>query len=148
MVAAFSLCFALATAPSPAIDGGLWGTVLIVTQTSAGHASYGAGFVVDKSGLVVTNLHVLDDAQAVWALAYDPDKPPPAAVDGGLDRLMFERQADLIPVTVIRGDPVVDIAVVRLQKPARVTVLKLAAAAPSVGDDVLVVGHPLQSFGA
>lgn len=135
-----------AAAPDPAPAQSLHGVVLLVTTLKDGFASYGSGIVVDDQGDILTNLHVLDGATAVHALVYDPDKPSYAAVDGGLARLIFERERDLIPVRVVRGDPLLDLAVVRLEKPARILPMTLAGTLPAVGEPVIALGHPEQNF--
>src|SRR5262245_54307195 len=88
------------TGTTPDIGQSLFGVVLLVTDLGDGTASYGAGAVIDDRGNILTNLHVLDGARRVHALAYDPDKPSYAAIDGGLSRLVFERESDLLPVRV------------------------------------------------
>ncbi len=150
MLAAFGFVALLtsqsAVAPSAELQRGLFGTVLLVTTLDKGLASYGSGVVLNKEGLILTNLHVLDGARAVYALPYDPDKPSYTAVDGGLDRLVFERQKDLVAVSVIRGDPVLDLAVVRLEGPTSVGLIPIAQTEPAVGEPVVAIGHPEQNF--
>ncbi len=136
------------TPSAQALDVGqsLHGVVLLVTDLGGGLASYGSGVVVDEQGDVVTNLHVLEGAKAVRALVYDPDRPSYAAIDGGLPRVVFERERELIPVRMVRGDPLLDLAVVRLERPARVLPMPIAAAGPAIGDAVAALGHPEQNF--
>jgi S1-C subfamily serine protease len=124
----------------------LYGVVLLVVSLEGGLASYGSGVVVDDQGTVVTNLHVVDKGIGVHALTYDPDKPSYAAVDGGLPRLVFEREKDLIPVRIVRGDPILDLAVVRLEKPARVLPMKMAPRDAVIGEPIVALGHPEQNF--
>jgi S1-C subfamily serine protease len=131
---------------SPEIDRALAGVVLLVTSLEGGLSSYGSGIVLDKKGFVLTNLHVLDGAKAVYALPWDPSKPSYAAVDGGLSRLVFEREKELVPVTLVRGDPVLDLAVVRLDKGTPVVPMTLQTTEPAIGEEVMAVGHPEQNF--
>jgi S1-C subfamily serine protease len=155
MIAAGVLALALgvsAQAPttnvSPEIDRALAGVVLLVTSLDGGLSSYGSGIVLDKKGFVLTNLHVLDGAKAIHALVYDPSRPSYAAIDGGLPRLHFEREKELVPVRLVRGDPVLDLAVVRLEKkaPSPMSWLPLASKEPAVGEAVSALGHPQQNF--
>lgn len=120
--------------------------MLLVTSLDGGLSSYGSGIVLDDKGFVLTNLHVLDGARAVYALPWSPAVPSYAAIDGGLARLVFEREKELVPVTMIRGDPVLDLAVVRLDKPTAVVPMKLQASEPSIGEAVVAIGHPEQNF--
>lgn len=133
---------------SPEIDRALSGVVLLVTSLDGGLSGYGSGIVLDKKGFVLTNLHVLDGAKAVYAVPWDPAKPSYAAIDGGLARLVFERESELVPVTMIRGDPVLDLAVVRLDKPTAVVPMTLQTSEPAIGEPVMAVGHPEQISGA
>lgn len=135
-------------APSFDVERSMRGVVLLVTTLGEGAAGYGAGVVVDDTGNIVTNLHVLDGAKAIHALVYDPSRPSYAAVDGGLPRLHFEREKELVPVRLVRGDPVLDLAVVRLEKKptSPMSWLPLAAKEPAIGDAVSALGHPQQNF--
>ena len=150
MAPLLGLTLLLSTASTSDIEIGqsLHGVVLLVTQLGDGLASYGSGVVVDDQGDIVTNLHVLDGARSVHALVYDPARPSYAAVDGGLARLVFEREKELVPVRFVRGDPILDLAVVRLEKPARILPLPIAkgGAGVAVGDPVVALGHPEQNF--
>lgn len=129
-----------------ALETSLAGVVLLVTALDGGLSSYGSGIVLDTKGFVLTNLHVLEGAKAVYALPWNPDQPSYAAVDGGLQRLVFEREKELVPVTLISADPVLDLAVVRLDEPTPVIPMKLRTAEVSIGDGVIAVGHPEQNF--
>ena len=88
-----------------------------------GHGT-GSGVVVDASGDVVTNSHVIDHASKVTI-----------TMDGGEE----------IPARVIGRDPQTDLAVVRLQRvPARLVVARLGNSDQvEVGDWVLAIGSPL-----
>lgn len=140
------LLVAQAPASSSPITDALYGVVLLVTDQGNGAASFGSGLVIDQQGNVLTNLHVLNGAKSVRALTYDPSKPSYAAVDGGLPRIVFERERELVPVTIIRGDPVLDLAVVRLERGVTVRLLPRAEREPALGEEVIALGHGEQNF--
>ena len=83
----------------------------------------GSGFVIDRSGDIVTNDHVVADASAV--------------------RVGFSNNATY-PAKVLGTDPSTDVAVVRVDAPANA--LRLLAFADSsqaqVGDPVYAIGNP------
>jgi endonuclease G len=95
----------------------------------------GTGFLV-KDDVLVTNRHVLDkissgtrvleEGQAVVGFRWLADDfEPPEPITG-----------------VIAFDETFDVALLRVKPKAGRTLLKLAAAAPSVERDVAVIGHP------
>lgn len=101
-------CFAArADAPAPTFDveRALRGVVLLVATGHDDEVAFGAGVVFDEKGLVLTNLHVVAEARSIAALAYDPAALVSAAIDGGLSRVLFERERDLRRAVLVRGDP-------------------------------------------
>lgn len=87
--------------------------------------SAGSGFLVDASGLVVTNSHVVF-GQQVLAVTLD---------DG-----------TTLPARIVGADPVYDIAVIRIPPPKQgsLPVVELGdSSALDVGDEVFAVGDPL-----
>lgn len=86
--------------------------------------SAGSGFLVDASGLVVTNSHVVF-GQQVLAVTLD---------DG-----------TTLPARVVGADPVYDIAVIRIPAPKQgsLPVVELGdSSALDVGDEVFAIGNP------
>lgn len=86
--------------------------------------SAGSGFLVDASGLVVTNSHVVF-GQQVLAVTLD---------DG-----------TTLPARVVGADPVFDIAVIRIPPPKQgsLPVVELGdSSALDVGDEVFAIGNP------
>jgi S1-C subfamily serine protease len=86
-------------------------------------ASLGSGFVVDKSGRIVTNYHVIDGAQEV-EVNFSGD--------------------DRVPARVVGSDPSTDLAVLEIDAQARaLTPLPLGNSdAVRVGDSVVAIGNP------
>ena len=85
----------------------------------------GSGFVIDESGLVMTNHHVVDGAEAIRVRMHDG----------------HEYNAE-----VVASDPTTDVAVIRLDLPAgrRLTVAETGdSQSLRVGDWVLALGNPL-----
>lgn len=91
------------------------------TVDASGETSYGTGFVLGRSGLVVTNAHVVRGVSQVMV----------RTIDGAL----------LASVEVLEADADVDIAVLRVTG-LTAPPLEPAPAEPSVGTRVLAVGHP------
>lgn len=131
--------------PTP-IDQALASVLLLVTRKADGSGGFGAAVLVDDKGLALTNLHVVGDATRTLALGYDPTKPSYAAHDGGLARVAFEREDDLVDVRLVRGDPALDLALVKLARvPKGAQPARIAPAAPQLGAPVIAIGHPEQN---
>src|SRR5918994_1727599 len=83
----------------------------------------GSGFVLDKEGHVVTNQHVVDDAQSLNVTMRDGSR---------------------YDATVVGSDPSTDLAVIKVDAPAsKLTPLELGdSAAVRVGDAVIAIGSP------
>jgi putative serine protease PepD len=99
------------------------GVVSVHVRTGTGTAS-GTGFVVDRDGTIVTNAHVIGDAQEA-EVRFDDDAPVQAQVVG--------------------TDPSSDLAVLHVD-PAQAGTLHPLALAESddvrVGDSAIAVGYP------
>ena len=111
-------------------------TMKLDGDTLVDHAM-GTGFIVSKSGFVVTNRHVVEGADAVSVLLKDPSMKSIAITEEYQRR--FSRTA--VPVGI--GSPE-DLAVLKiLRPPDTLTALDLAASSdvePAL--DVLAIGHP------
>jgi S1-C subfamily serine protease len=86
-------------------------------------SSLGSGFVIDKSGRIVTNYHVIENAQRV-EVNFSGD--------------------DRVPARVVGSDPSTDLAVLEIDAQARaLTPLPLGNSdAVRVGDSVVAIGNP------
>jgi S1-C subfamily serine protease len=93
------------------------------TPDEGGEAT-GSGFVVDKQGTIVTNAHVVGDAQEV--------------------RVRFEEDGDLVDAEVVGTDPSTDVAVLKVDPDdADLQPLPLGSSADTqVGDAVVAIGNP------
>jgi S1-C subfamily serine protease len=89
--------------------------------------NYGAGVIVDRSGLVLTNLHVVADAQTVTVTPFGADPSPARVLD-------TDAELDLALLSVNVPSPLLEAA--RLG----------SAAALGVGDEVLAVGSPRKMY--
>jgi serine protease Do len=89
----------------------------------------GSGFIVDSSGYIITNNHVVDKADRIYVkLSNDPD-----AVPGDLGR----------PATVVGVDKDTDIAVIKIDTKEPLPTVKLGNSdGAQVGDWVLAIGSP------
>jgi serine protease Do len=89
--------------------------------------NFGSGVLVDPKGVVVTNYHVVEDAEQVEVQLYD-------------GRKFLSRD--------IKGDAKTDLAVVRLESKAPLPFLALGDSdAMEIGDRVLAVGAPFRLLG-
>jgi S1-C subfamily serine protease len=85
--------------------------------------SLGSGFVVDKDGYIVTNYHVIEDAQEI-EVNFSGD--------------------DRVPARIVGSDPSTDLAVLKIDAHSRaLTPLPLGNSdAVRVGDAVVAIGNP------
>ena len=85
--------------------------------------TYGSGFIIDSSGIIVTNKHVIDGALEIKVLFSDGDRVP----------------ARLVAVAAM-----LDLAVLKVDVDRQLPVLKWGnSEALQVGDAVLAIGNPL-----
>jgi serine protease Do len=83
---------------------------------------FGSGFIVDSKGIILTNYHVIDGAEAIEVRLTDGRRFTP---------------------TEIRGDRKTDLAVIKIQPDKPLSVLELGDSdSMEVGDRVLAVGAP------
>ncbi len=101
-------------------------TVIVKTKDSGGSVSSGSGFVVDPSGVIVTNLHVVEGADAIQIRFSSGDVYDVTGVRG------IDRKRDLVVLQV----PGFDLPVVRLGNSNKV----------KAGDRIVVIGTALGVF--
>jgi S1-C subfamily serine protease len=82
----------------------------------------GTGFTVDGQGFVVTNYHVVQSCGAVSYLLANSSS---------------------VDATVVASDPVNDLALLKLKKPAKVAAVFQEPEKLRAGDDIIVFGYPL-----
>jgi S1-C subfamily serine protease/Flp pilus assembly protein TadD len=98
------------------------GVVVIVAKSSTGF-NQGSGFIVDKSGVIVTNLHVVAGAEKINVRLKD---------------------GRLYPVTgIIEYDQMRDICVLKIDAPDLVTIPLGNSNSLKQGQKILVIGAPL-----
>lgn len=88
-------------------------------------ASYGTGFVVDKSGLLVTNYHVVSD------FVTEPKK----------NKIFVMVNDAPLSAQVLAVDVVHDLALIRIDKTFR-SALKFASKSPNQGEPIYSIGQP------
>lgn len=98
-----------------------------IVRIEAGSDKVGTGFVLDKGGLVATNLHVVAGESAIRIRLYDGTQ---------------------YPVMQIAGlDPARDLALLRIAPTKDLPTLKLGDSdAMSAGDPIFAIGNPLGVF--
>jgi serine protease Do len=85
--------------------------------------SLGSGFIIDKSGYIITNNHVIDNAEKIMVILYDDTS--------------FE-------ATVVGKDPKTDVALLKINpKKTKLTAVKFGNSNKlRVGDWVMAIGNP------
>jgi S1-C subfamily serine protease len=98
------------------------GVVTVLTTTPDGKAE-GSGFVLDTSGYILTNEHVIDGATSVWVSFSNSDN---------------------VKAKIVGSDASTDLAVLRVDLPASALhPLPLgSSSAVAVGDAVVAIGNP------
>lgn len=82
----------------------------------------GSGFVIDPAGVIVTNVHVIEGADEIWATFHDGTR---------------------LAATIIGTDPQTDIAVLRVEPPAPLVAVPFGdSEALRIGDWVIAIGNP------
>lgn len=110
-------------------------TAGLVTRQS----SSGSGVIVSADGYIITNNHVVQNARRVRVqLAWSPDAAP---ADNARNSLM---RGTMLEAKVIGTDREVDLAVLKIEPPRPLQVLKLAdSELLKQGEIVLAFGNPL-----
>lgn len=128
------------------LDRALPAVVLMLAKRSDGTVGYGAGLIVSHDGLVVTNLHVVTNAESLSALPYRRDRLSYTPMDGGLTRYLFENQKELVSARLVRGDPTTDLALVKMEADtSHIQLLDLVSRPMKPGEPVLALGHPQET---
>lgn len=132
-----------APSESDVLERALPGVVLVVNQRADGKVGFGSGILLDGEGRVLTNMHVVAHAISLGALLYDAKRTSYIPEDGGLARYLFENEQALRPALLQRGDPALDLAVVKLDvDTSKYPRLSFREAPVRIGERVLALGHP------
>ena len=81
----------------------------------------GSGFFISPDGYLVTNNHVVEDAEEISVTMESGDK---------------------YPATMVGADPRTDVALLKVKAPQQLPYVKFSGKDPRVGDWVLAVGNP------
>jgi serine protease Do len=96
-----------------------------VVEVEAGDDRVGTGFIVDKSGLIATNLHVIEGESTIKVKLY-------------------KEAAELSVASIAGYDPAHDLAIMRITAPHPLHVVKLGDSnVMSAGDPIFTIGNPL-----
>ncbi|HEX4047061.1 MAG TPA: S1C family serine protease, partial [Elusimicrobiota bacterium] len=115
--------------------------VLILAGRPSGQGELGTGSVIDASGRVLTNAHVIVDAGTGQPYPSIRVYMKPAKITGD----PHVDLADPITATVERYDRALDLALLDLDRNPRVPALPLGDdAGVETGDPVVAIGHPEQ----
>nr|BBH92789.1 hypothetical protein KTA_09880 [Thermogemmatispora argillosa] len=97
--------------------------VQINVSTASGASGIGSGVIIDKRGYIVTNYHVVENAQQIEVVMADGTH---------------------LTAQVAGTDPADDLAVVKINPPSNITVATLGDSSKlQVGQEVLAIGNPL-----
>jgi 2-alkenal reductase len=99
-------------------------TDLFGDQIPGGKAE-GTGFIIDRKGDIVTNNHVVDGEQSL--------------------SVVFEN-GKKVSATLVRADPLTDLAVIRVSTPVKTTLRFAPATSLQPGEPVMAIGSPLGQF--
>jgi serine protease Do len=95
-----------------------------IVRIEAGSDKVGTGFIVDRTGVIATNLHVVAGESAIKVQLYDKSQYP--------------------VMQIVGIDPARDLALLRIQPRKDLPTLKLGDSdAVSAGDPVIAIGNPL-----
>jgi hypothetical protein len=131
---------------SQVVTGALPSVVLLFNSRADGKTIFGAGLLLGPNGLVLTNLHIVVDTKGLGAILYRPDLVSYTPMDGGLDRFLFENQRHVVAAQLVRADPTMDLALVRIEADTReFPTPRFASDLPRRGDPVLALGHPQET---
>lgn len=99
-----------------------------IVRIEAGDAKVGTGFILDESGLIATNLHVIEGESKVHVKLYKDNTDYPATVVAAVDKSH-------------------DLALIRIKPKKPLPKLKLGdSSTVSAGDRVYAIGNPLGVF--
>jgi serine protease Do len=99
-----------------------------IVRIEAGEAKVGTGFIVDESGLIATNLHVIEGESNVRVKLYKDNAEYPAVVVTAVDK----------------GH---DLALIRIKPKKPLPVLRLGdSSVMAAGDRIYAIGNPLGVF--
>jgi S1-C subfamily serine protease len=111
--------------PHAAMSGSITGNMkeilpaIVEIRSSKG---LGSGFVIDSSGLIVTNAHVLGEDDTV--------------------KVRFD-VSDIVQATVLKRDRVRDVALIKVERRAGLKSLALRGGKPTLTEKVYAIGSPL-----
>lgn len=108
---------------------------VVVVRTDYGH---GTGFMIDEDGWVLTNQHVVEDAEVDLSSGTRAVSVYLGRIQAGLIAL-DERP---LKATVFKSDSVRDLALIRLPAGHNYRAIPLTASSPSPGSDCVAIGHP------
>lgn len=124
----------LSNALSPAESYRVGAPATVIIRTRDG---LGSGVVVDKSGLVLTNHHVVDDF-------LQPDLSMHVSLEVATIEPTgrMKRTNKTYEGVVLKADAVKDLALIRMKDPpSDLVAIPLAGADPQIGENVLSIGH-------
>jgi hypothetical protein len=128
------------------ITSSLPGVVLVLRRSPQGTIGYGSGLLLDDDCHVLTNLHVVSHGTWVGAMFYDPARTSYVPEDGGLGRYIFENKAAIADAELLKGDPVLDLALLKVHGDcAAYPLLPIAEQSPAQGETVVALGHPQET---
>jgi serine protease Do len=131
-------------APRPA--EALSGVVLVLNHRTDGKLGFGAGVVINETGLVLTSRHVVANAVSLEVMLYDPARAGYVPLDGGLMRYLEENRASLFAAREVRVDEAQDLSLIQLEGDGSPTApLRFRNSPVEIGERVFALGHPREA---
>ncbi len=130
---------------SEVVEAAMPSVVLILAEREGEPGRFGAGIVMDQTGRVLSNHHIVAQADRLTVLAYEPGRLSYSPLEGGIQRLVFEHREDLLPATVLVSDPLLDLVLLQVRGLEDAAGLPVREEPVRIGEPVLALGHPQQS---
>jgi serine protease Do len=113
--------------PTDIVEKARNATVLVATDTGAG-GGFGSGVVIDSSGLIITNYHVIHRAELIRVFFYDP------------------KDNNYYLAETVGIDPIADLALLQLkmdEDKLPLTYLQIESENFVIAEEVMAIGHPM-----
>lgn len=128
------------------VERSLPAVALVLGEKEKGKIGYGAGLILSKDGRILTNHHVIEGMSKLGVMLYNSKRHSYTPMDGGLERYIFEHAKDILPVSVLKQDPITDLALLKGEfDTSFAPILPFAREAPRIASPVFALGHPQET---
>jgi S1-C subfamily serine protease len=134
--------------PRDVVARSLHSVLLVWNQRADGQIGFGSALLL-SGNLALTNVHVIENAKALSVMFYDSARINHGGIageGGGLRRYVFENEKALVPAELVRDDPALDLAVIRIKgDTSSYPRLRWRTEPARIGEPVFAVGHPAEN---